>query len=226
MNAQGVPETVSMRAFASSAWEPGNPGNPAVARANEAYRRARLEILTEAARRPTATFEGWECDDRQKKVLINDLSGAVSKVNAALEKLRLAQGGVQAELKQVALHFKTQSPEDLASIIANFSRVRDELGNVTDFSCGGTICEVKDLVYWRLFHAHVLGWAIKSGGAAAQINICKGYWGLAESTRVLNVIHEATHKAFGTADYSYALNLPREEALKNAATYAIYASGW
>ncbi len=216
INAQGFPEKISMNAFGSSQWEPGNPGNPAVTKANECYRTTRLQILTQAGRRPTATFES--CNDDQKRILTSSFRLAGSSVDTALEKLRLAKEGAEAGLVQVERHFKARDPKDIQVIIDNFARVKAELGNVAEFYCGGIFCRLK----------HDLAWTMSLGALGQGINVCPDFFGLTLLERALTVVHESCHHAFGASDDAYyadSLALPRDKAMRNAENYGNFALG-
>jgi hypothetical protein len=222
LNAQGAPEKVGMHTFGSAQWEPKNPGNPAVAYANECYRLARLKILTEAGLRPAALFEG--CDEEQRRTVAAALQLATGSLNVALEKLDLARAGVAGALAQVERHFKTRADRDIQAISANLKRTKALLDNVTAFDCSESGCGT-DRAWTR-------------GVAGTTIHLCKPYFeALAGQSnmqlRTRTTIHEACHLAFG-ATYGLlgsetyhreALKLSRDQAMNNAASYANFAVG-
>lgn len=173
---------------------------------------------------PPAVAAGLDdCTPVQKTEIDSGLAIAPGLTVEAIARLKRALDGDAHELDLVRHHFKTDAPVDIRTLIDHFEQIKTVLASPYWLACGG----------WRCRYGERSGLdPIASPSLVGEtVELCKFFWGRGARDNALTFIHEAAHRApfktlpMNTEAYEYdALRLPTDLAMKNAESYANYAT--
>lgn len=199
-----------------------------ILRGSHVQRKSKSGTAGEGRERPAprnARF-GENCSDWHQCEILRPLAIAETMTDSAIRELAPIAAGTTSSgriFNLLRVHFHTPDPADAATILDNFRAIRAELGAPIRYICRPD----KDVCKTEKGVVH----AATGCSLGADIELCPLYFVGADcNDQARSLLHEIAHHVDAICpDFAYVheaasyMSLPKEEAMRNADTYAQFA---